>query len=106
MTHSIPFVARTFYIYIQYTSLGVSKLFVISVLLEDTSLQPRLSTSECHVFVTAIGTPQDDSSSPVLLTVYLKVAFRGLRSRLPMGPPADASFPFDVEYAHNTDFII
>ena len=33
------------------------------------------------------------------------MALRGLRSRLPTGPPADASFPFDVEYADDTDLI-
>ena len=39
----------------------------------------------------------------MLLSVDLEVALRGLRSRLPTRPPADASFPFDVEYADNTD---
>ena len=83
----------------------MSKLWVISVFLADTSLQPRLSTSQCHVFVTAIGTPKDESDRTVLLTDEMDVALRGLRWRLPTRPPADASFPFDVEYADDTDFI-
>ena len=41
----------------------------------------------------------------MLLSVDLEVALRGLRSRLPTRPPADASFPFDVEYADETDLI-
>ena len=41
----------------------------------------------------------------MLLSVDLEVALRGLRSRLPSRPPADASFPFDVEYADDTDLI-
>ena len=41
----------------------------------------------------------------MLLSVDLEVALRGLRSRLPTRPPADASFPFDVEYADDTDLI-
>ena len=78
---------------------------MIRFLLADTSLQPRLSTGDCMAFATNIGTPQGDSLSPVLFTVYLEAAFRDLRSRLPMRPPEDAALPLDVEYADNTDFI-
>ena len=56
-------------------------------------------------FATTIGTPQGDSLSPVLFTVYLEAALRDLRSRLPARPPEDAALPLDVEYADNTDFI-
>ena len=71
----------------------------------NTSLEPRLSTGECHAFATSIGTPQGDSLSPVLFTVYLEAALRDLRSHLPTRPQTDANLPLDVEYADDTDFI-
>ena len=85
--------------------LGESELRMIRFLLADTSLQPRLSTGDCMAFATTIDTPQGDSLSPVLFTVYLEAALRDLRSRLPMRPPEDAVLPLDVEYADDTDFI-
>ena len=78
---------------------------IIRLLLADTSLEPRLSTGECHAFATSIGTPQGDSLSPVLFTVYLEAALRDLRSCLPTRPQTDANLPLDVEYADDTDFI-
>ena len=85
--------------------LGESELRMIRFLLADTSLQPRLSTGDCIAFATTIGTPQGDSLSPVLFTVYLEAALRDLRSRLPTRPPEDAALLLDVEYADDTDFI-
>ena len=81
------------------------ELRMIRFLLAATSLEPRLSTGEGHAFASTIGTPQGDSLSPVLFTVYLKAALRDLRSRLPPRPPADARLPLDVEYADDIDFI-
>ena len=78
---------------------------MIRFLLAATSLEPRLSTGDCHAFASTIGTPQGDSLSPVLFTVYLEAALRDLRSRLPPRPPADARLPLDVEYADDIDFI-
>ena len=86
------------------TFLDESELRMIQFLLADTSLYPRLSTGDCLAFATTIGTPQGDSLSPVLFTVYLE-ALRDLRSRLPTRPPEDAALPLDVEYADDTDFI-
>ena len=77
---------------------------MIRFLLAATSLGPRLSTGDCHDFASTIGTPQGDSLSPVLFTVYLEAANRDLRSRLPPRPPADAKLPLDVEYADDIDF--
>ena len=81
------------------------ELRMIRFLPAATSLEPRLSTGECHAFASTIGTPQGDSLSPVLFTVYLEAALRDLRSRLPPRPPADARLPLDVEYADDIDFI-
>ena len=81
------------------------ELRTIRFLLAATSLEPRLSTGECHAFASTNGTPQGDSLSPVLFTVYLEAALRDLRSRLPPRPPADAKLPLDVEYADDIDFI-
>ena len=81
------------------------ELRMIRFLLAATSLEPRLSTGDCHAFASTIGTPQGDSLSPVLFIVYLEAALRDLHSRLPPRPPADAKLPLDVEYADDIDFI-
>ena len=78
---------------------------MIHFLLAATSLEPRLSTGECHAFASTIGTPQGDSLSPVLFTVYLEASLLDLQSRLPPRPHADARLPLDVEYADDIDFI-
>ena len=83
------------------------ELRMIRFLLAATSLEPRLSTGDCHAFASTIGTPQGDSLSAVLFTVYLEAALRDLRSCLPPRPPTpgDARLPLDVEYANDIDFI-
>ena len=81
------------------------ELRMIRFLLAATSLEPSLSTGDCHTFASTIVTPQGDRLSPVLVTVYLEAALRDLRSRLPPGSPADARLPLDVEYADDIDFI-
>ena len=78
---------------------------MIRFLLAATSLEPRLSTGDCHAFASTIGTPQGDSLSPVLFTVYLEAALHDIRSCLPPRPPADARLPLDMEYADDIDFI-
>ena len=50
------------------------ELRMIRFLLAATSLEPRLSTGDCHTFASTVGTPQGDSLSPVLFTVYLEAA--------------------------------
>ena len=59
------------------------ELRMIRFLIAATSLEPRLSTGDCHAFASTIGTPQGDSLSPVLFTVYLETALRDLRPLLP-----------------------
>ena len=51
------------------------ELRMIRFLLAATSLEPRLSTGDCHAFTSTVGTPQDDSLSPV---------FRGAQISLPL----------------------
>ena len=41
---------------------------MIRFLLAATSLEPRLSTGDCHAFASTVGTPQGDSLSPVLFS--------------------------------------
>ncbi len=42
------------------------ELRMIRFLLAATSLEPRLSTGDCHAFASTIGTPEGDSLSPAL----------------------------------------
>ncbi|MEG7521964.1 MAG: reverse transcriptase domain-containing protein [Chromatiales bacterium] len=78
------------------TFLDGSELQMICFLLAATSHEPRLSTGDCHSFVTSIGTPQGDS---------LEAALRDLRSRFAARPPADATLLLDIEYTDDMDFV-
>ena len=66
---------------------------MVRFLLATTSLEPRLSTGDCHGLTTTISTPHGDSPNPVLFTIYQEAVLRHLRSRLPT---------LDVEYADDS----
>ena len=55
-------------------------------------------------FATTIGTPQGDSLSPVLFTIYLEAALRDVRKAAPPRPDEDDTLPFEVVDADDTDF--
>ena len=105
LSHAFDTIRRDKLLEVLQSFLNEPELRMIRFLLAATSLEPCLSTGECHGFASTIGTPQGDSLSPVLFTVYLEAALRDLRSRLPPRPPADARLPLDVEYADDIDFI-
>ena len=56
---------------------------MVRVLLANTQLTVRVSNHLSNYFPTTIGTPQGDSLSPVLFTVYLEAALREVRLQAP-----------------------
>ena len=105
LSHAFDTIRRDKLLEVLKSILDEPELRMIRFLLAATSLEPSLSTGDCHAFASTTGTPQGDSLSPVLFTVYLEAALRDHRSRLPPRPPADAKLPVDVEYADDNDFI-
>lgn len=61
-------------------------------LLSHTNLEVKLERTTSHKFISNVGTPQGDSLSQILFTVYLEFAKRELRSRLTF-PIADKNLP-------------
>ena len=104
-SHGFDTVRRDKLMKVYQSFLDEPELRMVHFLLAATSLEPCLSTGDCHAFASTSGTPQCDSLSPVLFTVYLEAALRDLRSRLPPRPRADARLPLDVEYTDDIDCI-
>ena len=77
---------------------------MIEKLLENTTLQAKLENQLSKPFKTTIGSPQGDSLSPIIFTVYLECALRQLRPKIKR-PISDKLLPPEVIYADDTDFI-
>lgn len=73
-------------------------------LLTNTRLTVRLENAQSKPFTTNTGSPQGDSLSPILFTVYLECAMRELRARL-IRPDIDRGLPPEIGYADDQDFI-
>ena len=73
-------------------------------LLTNTKLTVRIDNEQSKPFTTNIGSPQGDSLSPILFTVYLECAMRELRQRL-QRPTIDVGLPPEICYADDHDFI-
>jgi hypothetical protein len=79
-------------------------LRMVSVLLDQTTLQAKVGRALSSPFETNIGAPQGDSLSPVLFIIYLELAMREIRAACPR-PIEDQSLPNEIIYADDTDFI-
>ncbi|XP_033111247.1 uncharacterized protein LOC117112288 [Anneissia japonica] len=76
------------------------ELRIIRFLLSQTGLNLNLRRTLDNVyFDTNTGVPQGDSLSPVLFTVYLEHALRGIRGR------SNDHIPNEISYADDVDFI-
>ena len=82
------------------TFLNQDDLKLIRVLLADTSLIVKTGEAS-DTIPTIIGTPQGDSLSPILFTVYLEGALRNLRPLLALTP----TLPNELAYADDVDFL-
>ncbi|POM73362.1 Ubiquitin-conjugating enzyme E2, partial [Phytophthora palmivora] len=75
---------------------------LIQLLLADTTLSLRSGSTTLNPFTSNLGTPQGDSLSPVLFTVYLEAALRDLADSLDVG----RAFLDDmIVYADDADFV-
>ena len=74
------------------------------MLLNNTSLQVTFKKAQSKPFITNIGSPQGDSFSPVLFTVYLECALRELRREIEK-PATDAGLPPEIISADDVYFV-
>jgi hypothetical protein len=73
---------------------------ILKYLLSNTTLQPIIDGHLGETFQTIQGTPQGDSLSPVLFTIYLEGAMRYLKQRINYDPNN-----LETCYADDVDFI-
>ena len=74
---------------------------MIRYLLSNTIVKPKINRASVETeFRSNIGTPQGDSISPILFTIYLEKALREIRAVLEVDIE-----PNEIEYADDVDFI-
>ena len=80
---------------------------MISFLLSDTIINTRINgATKEKPFESNIGSPQGDSLSPFLFSIYLENALKEVRTILPR-PTSDfeKTLPTEIVYADDVDFI-
>ena len=80
---------------------------MISFLLSDTIINTRINgATKEKPFESSIGSPQGDSLSPFLFSIYLENALKEVRTILPR-PTSDfeKTLPTEIVYADDVDFI-
>ena len=80
---------------------------LIQFLLSGTVIDTRINgTSTSKPFTSNVGTPQGDSLSPVLFTIYLEHAVKEVRPTQPRPTNSfEEEIPNEVAYADDVDFI-
>ncbi|KAK3776929.1 hypothetical protein RRG08_016749 [Elysia crispata] len=83
------------------------ELRIIRFLLSDTVINTRINgATKERPFVSNIGTPQGDSLSPVLFSVYLENALKEVRTILPRPTnKLEKTLPTEIAYADDVDFV-
>ena len=87
--------------------LSIDELRIIRFLLSDTVINTRINgATKERPFVSNIGTPQGDSLSPVLFSVYLENALKEVRTILPRPTnKLEKTLPTEIAYADDVDFV-
>merc|ERR1712115_662631 len=72
----------------------------------NTILEPKIKgATQQSSFTSNIGTPQGDSLSPVLFTIYLEEALKEVRKVLPQETkPCEVAYADDVDFVDNKSF--
>ncbi|GFR70149.1 endonuclease-reverse transcriptase [Elysia marginata] len=80
---------------------------IIRFLLSNTIIDTKIiGATEKKPFFSNVGTPQEDSLSPALFTIYLEHALKEVRPFLPKpSTPLEKVLPREKAYADDVDFI-
>ena len=83
------------------------ELRIIRFLLSNTIIDTKIDgATKKRPFVSNVGTPQGDSLSPVLFTIYLENALKEVRPILPQHTAElEKTLPSEIAYADDVDFI-
>ncbi|GFR86612.1 very-long-chain enoyl-CoA reductase [Elysia marginata] len=89
------------------TIIKEDELRIIRFLLSNTEINTKINgSSKAMPFMSNVGTPQGDSLSPVLFTIYLEKALREIRTTLPEPNSSyGREIPSEIAYADDVDFI-
>jgi hypothetical protein len=77
---------------------------MIKKLLDTTTLRVRVCNALSLPFDSTWGSPQGDSASPIIFTIYLELALRQLRHQC-IRPKEAIRTPPEISYADDVDFI-
>lgn len=100
MSSAFDTICRTQLLQVLETFLDKDHIKLTRTLLANTSLV-FTSGSESVTIKTTLGTPQGDSLSPILFTIYLEAALRDLRPKL----PTNERLTKELVYADDVDII-
>ncbi|GFR95010.1 very-long-chain enoyl-CoA reductase [Elysia marginata] len=80
---------------------------IIQFLLSNTIINTKIiGATDKKPFFSNVGTPQGDSLSPVLFTIYLEHALKEVRPVLPKPlTPFEKVLPREIAYAEDFDFV-
>ncbi|GFR95291.1 endonuclease-reverse transcriptase [Elysia marginata] len=83
------------------------ELRIVRFLLSNTEINTKINgSSKAMPFMSNVGTPQGDSRSPVLFTIYLENALREIRTTLPEPNSSyGREIPSEIAYADDIDLI-
>ena len=93
------------------------ELRILRVMLADTTLEVKIENAEASPFTSNIGSPQGDSISGPLFTIYLNHALQQIRNKMQEEPidvrdinlqwieKTESNIPDMIVYADDCDFI-
>ena len=117
MTSAFDTIQRDELLSIAEEILEEDEIRILQILLSKTNLEIKVKGAESKPFVTNIGSPQGDSLSGSLFTMYLENALREVREAVKNAPidvrdinsqwreQQISNLPTEIEYADDCDFI-
>ena len=105
MTRAFDTIRRDKLLSVLHSFLDTDNVRIIRLLLSDTNISVSVDDALFAPFNTTVGTPQGDSLSPVIFTVYLDAALRTLHGYLHADHQSTLTYPAKKKNANAIDYI-